>query len=108
MLFVVVFVFSWPKALKKLARLEGGRVAIMYPVKMNPLLRLINSPNQVKGVQPSPDENKSGEWEDTHITAVEGELQKVWRTVSHHVLESIIVQPEILWMGVVGRIQERR
>lgn len=33
---------------------------------------------------------------DTHITAVEGELQKLWGAVSHHVLESIIIQPEIL------------
>lgn len=56
-----------------------------------------------KRIQTAPDQ--SHREKDTHITAVEGELQKVWGTVSHHVLESVIVQPEILWMGMVGWVQ---
>ena len=41
--------------------------------------------------QGSASPNQSLGEKDTHITAVEGELQKVRGTVSHHVLESIIV-----------------
>ena len=35
----------------------------------------------------------------THIAAVEGQLQEVGRTVSHHVLERVIVQAEVLQEG---------
>lgn len=36
----------------------------------------------------------------THIAAVEGQLEEVRGTISHHVLESIIIQPKILQVEV--------
>ena len=45
------------------------------------------------GEQPSLDSVLSGR---TYIAAVEGQLQEVRGTVSDHVLERVVIQPEIL------------